>query len=101
MEPIQLALLLPSTGVWSWSTGSHIAGAAALAVEEVNDDASLLPGHLLKYKVANSGCNAQQGLKALGVLLGGNSMVNAIIGPACSSACEVSICTYPFRKALP
>ena len=87
-EPIQLAVLLPMTG--TWSPGSQIAGAAALAVEQVNQNDLLLPGRVLGYVWADSGCSPQQGLKAIGELLGGTSIVNAVIGPGCSPACEVT-----------
>ena len=72
----------------SWDGGTRVAGAAALAVERVNADKSLLPGRRLEYSAADSGCSAQQGLKAMGKLLAGS--VDAVIGPGCSSACEVT-----------
>ena len=45
---------------------------------------------LLQYSWADSGCSAQQGLAAMGELLGGASTVDAVIGPGCSAACEVT-----------
>ena len=45
---------------------------------------------VLQYSWADSGCSAQQGLAAMGELLGGVSKVDAVIGPGCSSACEVT-----------
>ena len=45
---------------------------------------------LLQYSWADSGCSAQQGLAAIGELLGGASRVDAVIGPGCSSACEMT-----------
>ena len=74
----------------SWDGGKRVAGAAALAVERVNADKSLLPQRRLEYSWADSGCSAQQGLVAMGKLLGGTSTVDAVIGPGCSSACEVT-----------
>ena len=87
-EPVHFALLLPTTG--SWAVGPRIAGAAALATERANADDTLLPGHRLEYTWADSGCSAQQGLAAMGKLLGGVSRIDAVIGPGCSSACEVT-----------
>ena len=78
VEPIHLALLLPVSG--SWVVGTRIAGAAALAVETVNADLALLPGHVLEYSWADSGCSAQQGLTAFGELLGRQD-IDAVIGP--------------------
>ena len=66
------------------------AGAAALAVERVNADKALLPGQRLEYSWADSGCSAQHGLAAMGELLAGESKIDAVIGPGCSSACEVT-----------
>ena len=70
--------------------GPKIAGAAALAVANVNADKTLLQGRRLQYSWADSGCSAKQGLKAMGELLGGESRIDAVIGPGCSAACEVT-----------
>ena len=86
--PIHFALLLPMSG--SWSAGPLIAGAAVLAIKKINADKTLLPGRELMYSWADSGCSAQQGLKAMGELLAGESRIDAVIGPGCSSACEVT-----------
>ena len=99
---VHIALLLPMTG--QWPGGLRVAGAAALAVERVNADNSLLPGRTLQYTAADSGCTARQGLKAMGLIEtvdGGTSWddsdvdaeassTNALIGPGCSTACEVA-----------
>ena len=74
----------------SWDVGKRVAGAAALAVERVNADKTLLRGRRLEYSWGDSGCSAQQGLAAMGELLGGASTVDAVIGPACSATCEVT-----------
>ena len=78
----------PMTG--SCDGGLRIAGAAALAVELVNADKALLPSRQLRYSWVDSGCSPQKGLAALGELLQGESSIDAVIGPACSSACEVT-----------
>ena len=83
-EPIHFALLVPRPAV------SKIAGAAELAVQRINNDKALLPGRQLKYRWADSGCTSKQGLAAMGKLLGEANRVDAVIGPACSSACEVT-----------
>ena len=74
----------------SWDVGKRVAGAAALTVERVNADKDLLPGRRLEYSWADSGCSAQQGLAAMGKLLRGAHRIDAVIGPGCSSACEVT-----------
>ena len=75
------------TGSW---TAHRMAGAAALAVERVNADNELLPRRVLEYSWADSGCSAQQGLAAMGELLGGKTKIDVLIGPQCSSACKVT-----------
>ena len=87
-EPLHFALLLPMSAIWDG--GQRIAGAAALAVEKVNADSALLPGRVLQYSWADSGCSAQQGLKAMGQLLMGVRRIDAVIGPGCSPACEAT-----------
>ena len=86
--PIRIAILIPMTG--EWAGGRMIAGAASLAVNQVNADKSLLPGHMLEYSWADSGCSASQSLKSLGELLSEDSPFVALIGPGCSDACEVT-----------
>ena len=82
-KPIHFALLVP---IFIYK----IAGAAALAVERVNANNALLPKRRLDYSWADSGCSAQQGLAAMGEVLSGASSIDAVIGPGCSSACEVT-----------
>ena len=85
--PVHLALFWPMTG--SWAGGRQIAGAAALAVERANADQNLLA--VLTYNWTDSGCSAKQGLQALGQFLADKRIrVDAVIGPGCSSACEVT-----------
>ena len=50
----------------------------------------LLAGRVLEYDWADSGCSAKQGLAALGKAgKVGEEVEGAVIGPGCSSACEV------------
>ena len=69
--------------------GRYIAGAAALAVKRVNADTKLLHGRTLRYSWADSWLQRLQGLVAMGELLG-DDRIDSLIGPACSSACEVT-----------
>ena len=86
-KPVRFALLLPMSG--PVLVGAKIAGAAALAVEKVNANSALLPGRRFEYRWADSGCSAKQGLAAMGQLLG-EARIDVVIGPGCSSACEVT-----------
>ena len=85
-EPLHFALLLTLTGPWVLRG----AGAAALAVERVNADKALLPGHRLEYSWADAGCSATKGLTAMGEVLARGNRVDAVIGPGCSAVCEVT-----------
>ena len=89
-DPIHFALLLPITGYWN-TANNTIAGAAALAVEKVNKNPTLLRGRVLEYSWADSGCSAQQGLIALAKLFTTETQyISAVIGPGCSPACEAT-----------
>ena len=79
--------------------GKTIPGAAALAVEAVNRDKNLLHRFTLTLTSMNnstlhdSGCTSQGGLRAWGEVIGGvcgGQGPHAVIGPGCSSACEVT-----------
>ena len=79
-----LGVLLPLEG--GWASGKTIAGAVPLAIERINDDDTLLPGHTLDYTVRNSGCSAGDALQGLGQLA--EFAIDAVIGPGCSTGCE-------------
>ena len=57
----------------------------------------LLPRHKLEFSWSDSGCSAKEALPALAKLLRGAHRIYAVLGPACSSACEVSFCVIFFR----
>ena len=80
-DPVHFALLLELSG--SWLKTQTVAGAAALAVEEVNADNSLLAGRVLEYSWADSGCSAEKALKAMGAILKTESRIKAVVGPGC------------------
>ena len=68
---VHLALLIPITGVFlSGAGGNRIIGAAPLAIARVHADKTLLPGRVLEYRWADSGCSAAKGLTAMGKVLG-------------------------------
>jgi ABC-type branched-subunit amino acid transport system substrate-binding protein len=77
-EVIFIGILLPMTG--SWPVGRTIAGAAALAVERINTDASLLRGKRLKFTWLDDGCSSSQGQRSMTDLLR-DSNITAVIGP--------------------
>ena len=77
-DVVELGILLPMTG--SWPVGRTIAGAAALAVERINTDASLLRGKRLKFTWLDDGCSSSQGQRSMTDLLR-DSNITAVIGP--------------------
>ena len=80
---ITLGALLPLSGD-GWPLGYTIVGALPLAVERVNKDPSLLPGHKLTYRWRDSACNAADALRGLGSLTSDGHAIDAVIGPGCS-----------------
>ena len=84
-EVVRLGLLLPMTGS---SIGKYIAGAATLAISDINADPSLMQGRKLEYVYADSGCNSITGVKAMQKLLRADQPIHGVIGGGCSSACE-------------
>jgi ABC-type branched-subunit amino acid transport system substrate-binding protein len=75
---IRIGILLPISG--EWTGGRTIAGAASLAVEQINRDARLLGGRTVEYTWLDGACNASQSLDAMTELLAG-AKLGAIIGP--------------------
>ena len=62
-KKLVLGALLPISG--SWRAGRTAAGALPIAVDKVNADPSLLPGHVLSFIWRDDGCNALKGLQQL------------------------------------
>ena len=87
---VLLGVLLPLSG--AWSSGTTIAGALPLAVDEVNADPTLLPGKTLDYIYRDSGCSVEAALQGFGTLtnkMNKMKQIDAVIGPGCSVGCEV------------
>ena len=59
-------------------------------MEKISASKDLMPGWKLDYSWQDSGCSPQQGLAAMGELLGNGTRIDAVIGPGCSRACEVT-----------
>ena len=82
---VRVGLILPMTGT---PTSKHIAGAATLAIADINADPLLMQGRRLEYICADSGCNAITGVTAIQELLHDTRPIHGVIGGGCSSACE-------------
>ena len=86
---VTLGVLLPYNASTNVSTGSPLSGkryasALVLAVETVNNDSSLLPGHQITFVWNDTHCNEELSLKAMLYQL--EKGVQAFIGPGCT--CE-------------
>ena len=79
---ISLGVLLPMTG--RWPIGTRIAAAVPMAIHDVMNDSSLLPGYNITYKIVDSSCEPEKGLRAMV----GFQSVDLFIGPACSVVTE-------------
>jgi len=80
---LRIGVLLPQTG--SWYAGRTILGAARLAVDDINNDPTLLGGYVAELKWRDAGCAAPQGIAAMSAMLEDKN-IGAVIGPGMSSA---------------
>ena len=75
---VKIGLLLPITG--PWKAGRTIPGAAALAVQRINADPSLLGGMRVEYVYVDAGFTAAAGTEAALRLLAMKG-IDAVFGP--------------------
>ncbi|XP_078693880.1 atrial natriuretic peptide receptor 2-like isoform X3 [Branchiostoma floridae x Branchiostoma belcheri] len=83
---LTVAVLLPWTG--TWPIGQRMGPAAAVAIDDINNNAALLPDHHLDFVWKDTGCSAREGMDVTMELyeeLGENLRV--IIGPGCDAVC--------------
>jgi len=79
---LRIGVLLPQTG--SWYAGRTILGAARLAVDDINNDPTLLGNYVAELKWKDSGCAAPQGIGAMSAMVEDKN-IGAVIGPGTSS----------------
>lgn len=79
---IQLGVLLPMTG--RWPIGTRTAAAVPMAISAIMNDSSLLPEYNISFRIEDSSCEPEQGLRAIV----GFQSVDVFIGPACSVVAE-------------
>ena len=77
-DVLKIGLLLALTG--PWKAGRTIPGAAALAVQRINADPSLLGGMRVEYVYVDAGFTASSGNDAMSKLLAMKG-IDAIFGP--------------------
>ena len=81
-DVLRIGVLYPKA---AWVGGAALIGAAYLAQDNVNRDASLLPGRKLEVVIRDSGCSASSSLQALTSILSAVHL-DGVIGPACTSS---------------
>lgn len=67
-----------------WPIGTRTAAAIPMATSDVMNDSTLLPGYNITYKIVDSSCEPEQGLRGMA----GFENVDLFIGPACSVVTE-------------
>ena len=87
-EEFTLGLLIPfnSSEAPTSAEGSFYAPAIVQAVDDINNNSNLLPGHRVSFIWNDTRCNEDQSLRALSYQIHEKN-VSAIIGPGCT--CQV------------
>ena len=84
---IKLLVLIPTSG--ARTIGSRIAGAATVAINDLNtNQSSFSTGHHWHFSWADTGCHPGHGLGAAIRAVQGETPVHAIIGAGCNTVCE-------------
>lgn len=87
---IKLGVSIPWSGV-NWDAGPRFASGILIAVDRVNNDPNLLPGHRLSFEWKDSKCEESASLTAAVDLFANTSpKIHALIGPACSGGCKAA-----------
>jgi len=86
-QNITIAALAPMTG--EWDVGRTTAAAMPIAVEDINNDPSLLPNHRLQFVFGNTNCSPNTALPlVMNFWAQQNRGVDAFIGGGCNRVCE-------------
>ncbi|XP_077988259.1 atrial natriuretic peptide receptor 2-like [Glandiceps talaboti] len=85
-DEFRLLVLMPSPNVLPFSI-SRIGAAVPIAVDKVNADNYLLPGHNLTYDLVDTFCQGTYGLGRTVQMMGMHNY-SAFIGPLCSDVCR-------------
>lgn len=89
MKNIKLGVPIPWSGK-SWGAGPRFAAGITVAVENINNDPTLLSGYNVTFEWGDSKCEERDALAVmLDMYTKSDQPVNAIIGPACSDGCKV------------
>lgn len=83
---IKLGIQIPFSG--SWPGGPKMASSLLIAIDKVNNDTSLLPGHNLTWTMHDDQCSARYSLAALvDDYTLSPPPIDVSIGPGCSVGC--------------
>lgn len=86
-QNITIAALAPMTG--EWDVGRTTAAAMPIAVEDINNDPSLLPNHRLQFVFGNTNCSPNTALPlVMNFWAQQKRGVDAFIGGGCNRVCE-------------
>lgn len=84
---VTIAALAPMTG--EWDVGRTTAAAIPIAVEDINNDTSILPNHELQFVFGNTNCSSLTALPIVMNFWAANKRnVDAFIGGGCNHVCE-------------
>ena len=85
LKNLTFGLFVPWTG--RWPVGKQLASGALIARDAINKNKSILPGYHLDFIWKDCKCDAQASVGETADL---HDLVDAYIGPYCSSGCEPS-----------
>lgn len=86
-QNITIAALAPMTG--EWDVGRTTAAAMPIAVEDINNDPSILPNHRLQFVFGNTNCSPNTALPlVMNFWAQQKRGVDAFIGGGCNRVCE-------------
>jgi len=84
---VTIAALAPMTG--EWDVGRTTAAAIPIAVEDINNDTTILPNHELQFVFGNTNCSSLTALPIVMNFWAANKRnVDAFIGGGCNHVCE-------------
>ena len=86
-ENVTIVALAPMTG--EWDVGRTTAAAIPIAIEDINNDSSLLPNHELQFVFGNTNCSHRSALPlVMNTWVERKRNVDAYIGGGCNRVCE-------------
>ena len=89
-KEIKLGVSIPWSGQ-NWPAGPRFASGILIAIDEINSDSTLLPGHNLTFEWKDGKCEESASLTAaVDLFAKTDPQIHALIGPACSDGCKAA-----------